>query len=306
MNNKDDIIILFHEIEGEIQKLSSLLKQGELIHASTSTLPIAEIGEDGKDTVFSEVEEITLERRYGADALSWYLSTLMFQKKSSTYSNIAGRRTVGTVHVTGPEDYQQSIQDKVIIINQKKTKLKDDVMAFYPTYADRTKFYRNHFPDVIMLTVFRHIPISNQDVNRMAFSWLNKGYGEQPITEEQVKKIIKARNKAKAINNQELKMADLVAMDESRLSAANPNHLYILKPTKINPRVEIDYVEGKRTPVRATIPILLTQSSPLKSYHELADFKGVDLLRKTCGKKTSTRVPIIYEYGIFEDKKSVR
>lgn len=288
----------FEKIKEGIKELSELVASSSFFYASTARLPVPEIDEEGRDTACDAVNDIELKRNSDHAAIGEYIDAIQLQMKSHEYSNIAGRRTAGIVHLNVSADKALTIEQKIEEINHLKSTLEKDVTAAFTSYYDRAKFYQNHFNGYLMVSVFRHIPYAKAPVKRLAFSWIKSGYKETRIGMEEATRLVDNRVKAKVKANPNLKYDDLLKADMQRLNSADENKLYFMRVTKINPRVEIVYDNDEDTTIRASMPVLLLQPAPLKSYAELGDYRGV--IRKTVGKKTTQRTPVIFEYGLFE------
>lgn len=287
----------FKKIEHQLKELESLLRQADIVHASVAKLPIAEVDEQGHDTVFDDISEIVCERYYGQDALAKYFESIQFQNKTMDYSNRAGRRTAGIVHVNGSEALLESIKDSVLTINASKEKLVVTVNGALGTYYERSKFYQANFHGLLMKSVTRYIPLINQPVQRIGFSWVEKGYSEVAITRKQAEDIIRRRIESKLNSNPDLTFESLWTMDMARLEGSNADCLYLMLPNKLNPTATVVFKGAKPTTYRACIPLLILGGDPLGSYRELNDYLGV--VRKVKGVKRSERVPVILEYGIY-------
>lgn len=292
----------FEKIQSGIKDLSALVASSSFYYASTAKLPVPEVLEDGHDTAYDQVERIVLERHTDHDAIAQYIDSIQLQMKSIDYSNIAGRRTAGIVHLKVSPERAQAIADKIDEINQLKVSLEEKLTDKLKSYYERSKFYQQHFNGYLMVSVFRQIPCAKQAVKRMAFGWIKCGYKETPIGFVEAERLVKNRVEAKVRANPNLNAQDLLKADLKRLNSADETKLYFMRVTKINPMVEIVYQNEEKTTVRASVPILLLQPVPLKSYTELSDYNGV--LRKTVGKKTAKRTPVIFEYGLFEKEPS--
>ncbi|MEI8659295.1 DNA replication terminus site-binding protein [Vibrio sp. Hal054] len=300
MNDKlsEQSLDLFDEIKDGIKELAALVSSSSFYHASVAKLPIAEVQKDGHDTVFDDIEYWELQRYEEHEAINQYLDAIELHSKSFDYSNKAGRRTVGIIHLAVTQERGQEILNKVLEINAAKKALEKNIVDAIPDYYERAKFYQQHFSGYLMLSVFRQIPIAVEPLQRVSFSWVKNGYSEDKIEYETALSLVRTRVDAKVRKNPRLKMDDLLRMDTERLKCANKNKLYWIRPTKLNPNMELVYLSGERTSIRASIPLLMIEPSPRRRYPELNDYRGV--VRKTVGAKTAQRTPIIEEYGLFE------
>jgi hypothetical protein len=247
---------------------------------------------------------VEAKRETGRAALEVYLANLGFLYKSGQYSSIAARRVAGIVHLKGEGAFQTRTRDLVTYINAYKDDFASSISALYPTNYLRQEFYARVKAGVIVKTVTRHIPLANPRLENVTFSWLAKGYQLDRLTHKAAVSIAHSRCKTKVDNNPSLDLAELIAIDERRLSGCEKEGVFWVRPSKINPRYKCSYPdhEGKvkqDSPKRVSLPLLVVSPDPLKRYNHLKDYQGKNLLAKVEGTKRVTRTPVIEEYGFY-------
>ena len=302
--SRGELIVAINHIESKIEELIDHLHTGQIVHVSTAKLPVAEIDDDGRDTIYDPVLSVEPIREEGRAAFSTYLNNLGFLYKSTQYSSIAARRVAGIVHLKGDSVFQSRARELVSYINSIKDDFSYSLSALYPTNYLRQEFYAQVKAGVIVKTVTRHIPIAKPQLENVTFSWLAKGYQLDRLTHKAALKIAHARCQSKVNNNPNLNLNELIALDEKRLSGCEASGVFWVRPSKINPRYKCSYpnAEGKvkqEAPSRVSLPLLVVTPEPLKRYNELKDYQGVDLLAKVKGTQRVSRVPVIEEYGFY-------
>ncbi|ACH64785.1 DNA replication terminus site-binding protein [Aliivibrio fischeri] len=299
----DYLLAVVDKIEIEIQNLSHLIRQGKLIHAEVAALPIAEITQDGIDTVHHEIETIYPIRLYGKDAVEAYLRNIQYQYKHSDLSPKGARRCVGIIHVSGNSEYEENVKNKVFLINQLKAEIKNYLSRCCSTARQRQKFYQLSQVGVLPKTVTRKLHLANPNVAYVSFSWLNKGYLQEKINHKRALDIVHKANANIAEKNEDISVHELNAKDELKLSSFETRDIIWIRPSKLNPRFKCSYFINDKTyqdePIRATSPLLIVQNSPLKRYNHLDDFRGVHTLAKVEGLKRVKRTPIIEFLGFY-------
>ncbi|EHD1698849.1 TPA: hypothetical protein I7142_23400 [Vibrio vulnificus] len=296
-------------IENKIESLKSALKMGQIIHASLAQAPFHTVDEHGWDSVYDPIEAMPLERHYNLEAFNIALEQLGFakrhQKGKGTLSQIAARRSVGIIHVA-PRDAKlyDEIRELVQTINELKRSVKADLKILFPSTMERSrKFFNKYYPQFLPKSITRLIQIAPPSTIRVTFSWLNKGYSTEKLNREQTESFIDRINRAKLSNNPELSfdIEKLNKNDISRLS--HYKQFYRMLPAKLNPRQQITIIDGDKkrqlAPQRAVIPLLVIQSTALKSYHELTELNSITNLRLCKNKKIVFHRPAIEEYGLY-------
>ncbi|MDD9176096.1 DNA replication terminus site-binding protein [Aliivibrio sp. S2TY2] len=299
----DYLLSLLDTIEAEVLDVSALIRQGEIVHAEVACLPVAEVTEDGIDTIHHEIETIYPTRLYGNDAIEAYLRNIQYQYKHSDLSPKGARRCVGIIHVRGSADYEEQLKDKIHFINQLKLEIKTYLSACCPTSRHRQKFYQHTRVGVLPKTVTRKLHLAKPDVAYVSFSWLNKGYLQEKINYKRALDILHKANASIAENRTDLDVTDLNSRDEVKLSPFEHKEITWIRPSKLNPRFKCSYYIDEGTyqdePIRATSPLLIVQRTPLKRYKKLDDFRGVHTLAKVEGLKRVKRTPIIEYLGMY-------
>ncbi len=303
---EQELALLMSRITNKIERLRFALKQGTLVHASVAKLPIAEVTDEGYDSIHDEVETVCPERLYDYQAFNAYLDSLNYQYKKHGLSHKAARRLVGIVHMTGTEDWEQDCTSLIEEINNLKDTFSRELSKTFSTSYKRQEFYRATNTGVIPKTVTRHISLAGNDIENVTFSWLAQGYQLEQIDHKRATTIAKARCEKKVENNEALSFESLMSNDEVKLAPYVNKGVIWIRPSKLNPRYKCSYPDpddgGKikqGLPCRASLPILILKPAPLKRYHELGDYHGKQSLAKVKGTKRVQRVPIIEEYGFY-------
>ncbi|WP_318515728.1 DNA replication terminus site-binding protein [Photobacterium leiognathi] len=290
---------IYDQLKSKIADLITHLKKGKYIHASAQLFPLAAIDENGADSVFSETEQIKLERFERIEALEHYFDILKPQTKKLGVSSVSARRLSGIIHLSGDQQWLDKSYTLLSDIHVLKKDFKDRLVELTSTRYARQQLLKTFAPELLPLTAYRQFPFIHHStpIEKVYFSWVTQGRTYEELEVEEVEHRINLRNERKIKLGCELPLSQLNEIDIKALG--NIKKFTLVRPSKVYATLQTSDLNNKISmPMKLSVPLLIFQKTPLQQYSELSDFiYQPDKVKKL--NKRSNLIPVIEEYGLF-------
>lgn len=299
VNEIKDPKLVYETLNKLVGQFAIHLKQGQYVRAYTQSFPNAEIDDNGKDHVFEDVENITLEYSDGINAVDSYLAMLKPQSKKLGISSLSARRLAGVIHIKGTEDWLVQTYKLLDDIHTAKKDFQESLVSLTATRYARQQLLRTFAPELLPLTAYRQFPYIRHDepIERVYFSWVTQGRTYEELDLDGTLNRIRLRNHRKVELGCQLSESELNDIDIAALG--NKEAFTLVRPSKVYATMQtVDLNQKISQPIKLALPMLVLQPLPLKHYPVLPDFNLDNEKIKKLAKRTKL-IPVIQEYGLF-------
>lgn len=259
---------LKYQLDCEINDLTCLLRELDLIESKVYILPAVKEGNTHKD-----IEKISVSLVSGSKAFNLALPSFSMFEKGIGDSGKSVFRLPGYLVVNGSAVQRNDLYNNITRINAFKDAFKAQVQSYSKNPKMKYDLVHGLFKNVITVQIYRHIPLVTKDVEYINFSWTNKyityktSIQELLILLERHRKRIPKRNNAEDWNR-------IIDQDISIIRSLPRNTTLRFKRAS-KPNTRVDTVSNKITkPIISNIPLILFQTeTPIVS--DLQDYFNI-------------------------------